>query len=127
MAGTILCTGQVFLAAGDGWMGLGRAKVWEEGLGAGWTAVLQGFLGRLNPELWLKVVAASLGVMVEEAVCVMTDGGTVSVETLTCRGRGVGARAGPGPGGGAGGGGGGVMVTFAGVGIGSMGPEYWGT
>lgn len=29
-------------------------------------------------EAWLKVVAASLGVMVEEAVCVITDGGTVS-------------------------------------------------
>lgn len=27
---------------------------------------------------WLKVVAASLGVTVEEAVCVITDGGTVS-------------------------------------------------
>lgn len=27
---------------------------------------------------WLKVVAASLGVTVEEAVCVITDGATVS-------------------------------------------------
>lgn len=32
----------------------------------------------LYSELWLKVVAASLGVTVEEAVCVITVGATVS-------------------------------------------------
>lgn len=28
MAGTILCTRRVFLLEQEGWMGLGRAKVW---------------------------------------------------------------------------------------------------
>lgn len=32
----------------------------------------------LYSEPWLKVVAAALGVTVEEAVCVITDGATVS-------------------------------------------------
>lgn len=32
----------------------------------------------LYSEAWLKVEAASLGVTVEEAVCVITDGTTVS-------------------------------------------------
>lgn len=35
----------------------------------------------LYSELWLKVVAELLGVTVEEAVCVITDGATVSSKT----------------------------------------------
>lgn len=35
---------------------------------------LQDTTGEGNPEPWLKVVAASLGVTLEAAVCVMTEG-----------------------------------------------------
>lgn len=58
-----------FLLALDGCKGRGRAK-------AGVCADMV-----LNSELWLKVVAESLGVTVEEAVCVTTDGATVSSRT----------------------------------------------
>lgn len=85
-AGAILCTGRVLLALDDR-KGRGMAKVCAcctEAAGSeamGWSCEGGGGgCADMEPysERWVKVVAASLGVTVEEAVCVITDGATVS-------------------------------------------------
>lgn len=85
-AGAILCTGRVLLALEDR-KGRGMAKVCacctgaagKEAMGWSWEGV-GGGCADMEPysERWVKVVAASVGVTVEEAVCVITDGATDS-------------------------------------------------
>lgn len=87
LAGAILCTGR-FLLALDGCKRRGRAKVCECCTGGaakgamGWSWDGRGgACVEIEPYLepWLKVVAALLGVTVEEAVCVITVGTPVSL------------------------------------------------
>lgn len=68
--------------AGDG----GRGWRWEGGGGGGCVG------GEMYSELWLNVVAASLGVTVEEAVCVITDG-IAFASSVEAESRGEGTRA----------------------------------